>query len=128
MTSAKILVVEAEPDLLNGIRDILVLEDYSVETAADGLIALDILENCGEDLPQVILSDWMLPRLDGMQLLQRVRERAEWNSIAFLLITANADSEFLRRAGDLGVTGVLIAPFDVEELLMEINQALGDAF
>ena len=122
MTKGNILIVDDEPGLLEGIRDILELEDYATETAADGLIALDVLESCGGDLPDLILSDYMMPRLDGMELLQRVRERTEWNSIAFILMMARDETVNIRRAWDLGVKGVLTRPFDVEELLMEIHQ------
>ena len=124
MTKGKILVVEDEPNLLAGIRDILELEDYAVEIAADGLIALDVLERCGHDeLPDVIISDVLMPRLDGLQLLEDMRHRAEWDLIAFILMMDRGNKANYERARDLGVDGFLPKPFDPEEMLNEISKA-----
>jgi CheY-like chemotaxis protein len=121
MVKGNILVVEDESNLLAGIRDILELEDYAVEIAADGLIALDALESRGDDkLPDVIISDATMPRLDGLQLSENVRNRTEWDAIAFIIMSGEANRVNYEQARHLGVDAFLPKPFDPEEMLIEI--------
>jgi CheY-like chemotaxis protein len=90
MSRAKILVVEDDITLLAGVRDILILEDYEIHTATDGLEALEVLQQM--DLPpDLIVSDIMMPHMDGIEFLAKVRQVDEYISIPFIFLTAKGE-------------------------------------
>lgn len=121
----KLLVVEDEPNLLLGIRDILILEHYEVVTASNGKKALDVLQGFGDDeLPDLILSDIMMPFMNGIELLQEVRKRGEWLTIPFIFLTAKGEKEDVKMGKMVGVDDYLIKPFDADELLVAVEAKL----
>ncbi len=101
--------------LLNnmGIKDIL--------EAADGEIALRILQENKIDL---ILSDWNMPKMSGIELLRRVREDILLQNIPFVMISAEATSENLAQAIRLHVTQYLIKPVSAAQLEQKIYPLL----
>ena len=70
--TATLLVVEDDVHLLQGIRDILEIEGYSVVTASSGVDGLNVLEDLPRP-PDLIISDIMMPRMDGYQFFEAVR-------------------------------------------------------
>ncbi|MEM6527774.1 MAG: response regulator, partial [Chloroflexota bacterium] len=90
MSRGKILIVEDDANLLAGIRDILQLENYTVLTATDGEAGLAVLED-EEYPPDLIVSDIMMPRMDGIQFLMKVREIDRFVSIPFIYLTAKGE-------------------------------------
>ena len=125
MTKAKLLVVEDEPNLLLGIRDILILEHYEVVTASNGKKALEVLQEFGDDeLPDLILSDIMMPFMNGIELLQEVRKRVEWVTIPFIFLTAKGEKDDVKMGKMVGVDDYLIKPFDADELLVAVEAKL----
>ena len=82
-----ILVADDQQDLLAMISLTLQAADYTVIAAGDGLDALAILKSQAVDL---ILADIAMPRMNGYQLYQRVRENADWHMIPFIFLTARA--------------------------------------
>ncbi|MDH4320360.1 MAG: response regulator [Desulfobulbaceae bacterium] len=101
--------------LLNnmGIKDIL--------EAADGEIALQILQQNKIDL---ILSDWNMPKMSGIELLRRVREDILLQNIPFVMISAEATSENLAQAIRLHVSQYLIKPVSAAQLEQKIYPLL----
>src|SRR6266536_5882086 len=79
---AKVLVVEDDIHLLEGIRDILELDGYSVLTAENGSNGIEVLNNQAAP-PDLIVSDIMMPKMDGIQFLKEVRKENRWFSIPF---------------------------------------------
>ena len=116
-----LLVVEDEPNLLQGIRDILQLDGYEVITASHGKQALDVLQSAGEDLPDLIVSDIMMPFMNGIELLQHVRNEKKWKLIPFLFLTARGEMEDVRQGKRLGADDHLIKPFDADDLLVAVR-------
>ncbi|MFN8531190.1 MAG: hybrid sensor histidine kinase/response regulator [Anaerolineae bacterium] len=123
MARAKILIVEDDINLLEGIRTVLELEKYTVLTAENGEQALHLLSGQPE-LPDLIVSDIMMPRMDGLQLLTEVRSRAEWLSIPFIFLTARNEKADVTRGKRLGVDDYLVKPFDADDLLIAIESRL----
>ncbi len=121
---ATLLVVEDDAHLLWGIRDILRLDKYDVYTAQDGNEALTILNDDEKTLPDLIVSDIMMPHMDGLTLLDEVRKVQEWIHIPFIFLTARGEKEDVKRGKERGVDDYIIKPFDPEDLTVAIKSRL----
>ena len=118
---ASILVVDDEPDLLNHIGLALEAEGYRVLKANDGLEALDRLQCEPVDL---IVADIAMPRMNGYQLYERVREQQEWTMIPFLFLTARTLDSDIQFGKALGVDDYLTKPIRAAELLATVRGKL----
>ena len=114
-----LLLVEDDRDMSDYIKGIL-SSDYNLLIAENGKEALNIMEN---NHPDIVLSDVMMPEMDGLQLLQKVRERAL--DIPFIMLTARADAPDRLAALTLGVDDYLTKPFLAEELTTRIRNLIG---
>jgi two-component system OmpR family response regulator len=121
----KLLVVEDEPDLLKGLLRALRREGYAVDSAADGEEGLYKAENTDYD---AIVLDIMLPRVDGWELLARLRQS---KATPVLMLTARNTTTDRVRGLDTGADDYLGKPFDNTELLARlralIRRAAGQA-
>jgi two-component system OmpR family response regulator len=121
----RILVVEDEPRLLRSLAKALREEGYAVDTADAGDDGLYKAENCDYD---AIVLDIMLPRLDGWQLLERLRHGKQ---TPVLMLTARDATRDRVRGLDTGADDYLVKPFDLTELLARlralIRRAAGQA-
>jgi signal transduction histidine kinase len=123
MTKAPILVVEDDINLLEGIRTVLELEGYRVLTAENGEHALGVLRNATQ-LPELVVSDIMMPHMDGIQLLEEIRKMPGWLAIPFIFLTARSEKGDIQRGKQLGVDDYLIKPFDADDLLIAVESRL----
>jgi len=124
MPKARLLVVEDEPNLLLGIRDILKLDGYEVITAQNGREALEALHAIDGQLPDLIVSDIMMPQLDGIELLEEVRKHDNWVAIPFIFLTAKGEKSDVQRGKIMGVDDYLTKPFDADDLLVAVDARL----
>ncbi|MCL4252496.1 MAG: response regulator [Anaerolineae bacterium] len=124
MSKAKLLVVEDEHNLLLGIRDILELDEYRVMMASNGQQALEVLRSHASDLPDLILSDIMMPYMDGIEFLKEVRKNEAWVKIPFIFLTAKGAKNDVQQGKMLGVDDYLIKPFDADDLLVAVESRL----
>jgi len=106
----RLLVVEDEPDLLNGLARTLRRAGYAVDLAADGEEGLEKAVDTDYD---AIVLDVMLPRIDGWELLARLRRK---KSTPVLMLTARDRTSDRVRGLDLGADDYLVKPFDATEL------------
>lgn len=118
-----ILVVENDKHLLNGIREVLERESYQVITAENGQEALNALQRT-ERPPDLIVSDIMMPVMDGYTFLQEVRAEREWIDIPIIFLTARTERADVNKGRRLGVDDYLLKPFIPEELLIAVNAKL----
>ena len=124
MYKQRVLVVEDDLHLLSGIRDILELEEYSVLTAKNGQDGLTVLQADPENPPDVIVSDIMMPQMDGFEFLERVREEDKWVMVPFIFLTAKGERTDQHRGRRLGADIYLTKPFDAEDLLVAVSSVL----
>jgi len=120
---ARLLVVEDEVNLLEGIRTVLELDGYDVVTAENGAQALKQLRS-GHPPPELIVSDIMMPVMSGIELLKEVRKNPDWIAIPFIFLTARSEKADVRRGKQLGVDDYLIKPFDAPDLLIAVESRL----
>lgn len=124
MRGQHILVVEDHKSMSRAIKGILESEGYTVSTATDGVEALEMMD---EIMPDLILADIMMPRMDGYTLYQRVRERPEWIPIPFVFLTAKSEREDKLKGKELGAEDYITKPFDADELIISVRSRLGRA-
>jgi DNA-binding NtrC family response regulator len=117
---AAILLIDDEDDVLSMMRDVLIEEGYAPETLSDGAEALAQLEARRFD---VVVSDIMMPRLNGMRLLEAVkRTHAE---VKVILVTGYATRELAAEALEKGASRLLEKPFTTEQFVSAVRDALG---
>src|SRR5262250_3341407 len=116
--ASKILIVDDEPFNLDLLEQELADQGYTIERANDGVEALEKLEAFG---PDVILLDYMMPRMTGLEVLQRLREDKKHKHIPVILLTAKATQEDKVRGLDAGADDYVIKPFDSFELLARVR-------
>jgi DNA-binding response OmpR family regulator len=121
-TGSVVLIVEDDPEISNLLRELLELEGYSVESAADGAAGLARVEAGGIDL---LLLDLMLPKLDGLELCRRARAQTGDVYLPIIMLTGLTD-EAQRHAGFVcGADDYVTKPFNVDELLDRVRVWLG---
>jgi adenylate cyclase len=114
----KILIVDDEPFNLDLLEQELQDQNYTIERANDGTEALDKVPSF---LPDLILLDYMMPKMNGLEVLRRLREDAQYKSIPVILLTAKATQEDKVRGLDAGADDYVIKPFDSFELLARVR-------
>ncbi|GAB4047805.1 ATP-binding protein [Spirosoma litoris] len=119
-----ILIVEDHVDMLLYIQ-MLLSPHYELLIARNGRQALDLLHQLSTDhLPDLIVSDIMMPEIDGMALVNALREHATFAHVPIILLTARVDLETRLQALRLGIADYLTKPFNEMELLVRIQQLL----
>ena len=116
-----VLVVEDEEALSTLLRYNLEQEGYNVVTTADGEEA-DMLVR--ESEPDLVLLDWMLPGLSGIELCRRFRSRAETRNLPIVMITARGEEADRIRGLDTGADDYITKPFSTTELMARIRAVL----
>jgi two-component system phosphate regulon response regulator PhoB len=119
--SPSILIVEDEADLVVLLRYNLEAEGFAVVTAASGDEAV---ERIRDGVPDLILLDWMLPGLSGIELCRRWRARPETAQVPIIMITARGEEEERVRGLATGADDYVVKPFSVPELLARIQALL----
>ncbi len=113
-----ILVADDDPQLLRLETRNLELEGYAVRSASDGEQALQQIE---QQVPDLVLLDVMMPKLDGFTVCQRVRT---FSAVPIIMVTARGQDQEKVRGLDLGADDYLTKPFNVEELLARVRAVL----
>src|ERR1044071_9627512 len=119
--NARILVVEDEAPLTELLRYNLAAEGYEVETAARGDDADTMLKEASPDL---VVLDWMLPGLSGIELCRRLRARPETRSLPIIMLTARGEESERVRGLATGADDYIVKPFSVPELVARVHALL----
>ena len=116
-----ILIVDDNPQLIDGVKLTLEMEGFQVLTASTGQEALTVLERITPDL---ILADIMMPELDGYQLYEAVHAEERWVQVPFVFLTAKTSSADIRRGKEMGADDYLTKPFAVDDLVAAVRGRL----
>ena len=117
---SRVLLVDDEPAILNGLKRQLTAQGYEVRTAASGTEALQEIE---KNPPELILLDLMMPGMDGLEVTYQVRLRLR-NNVPIIVLSAREEEQKKVEALDLGADDYLTKPFGLDELLARIRVAL----
>jgi two-component system, OmpR family, phosphate regulon response regulator PhoB len=115
------LLVEDESALVELIRYNLEKEGYEIATATDGEEALVMID---ERLPDILLLDWMLPKLAGIEVCRRLRSRPSTRNLPIIMLTAKAEETDRIRGLDTGADDYLTKPFSISELTARIRAVM----
>ena len=113
-----ILIIEDNKDVRENTADILRLEGYTVSTAENGKIGVDVARKL---LPDIIVCDIMMPELDGYEVLQMLNKNNKTASIPFIFLTAKTEKIDMRKGMNMGADDYLTKPFTDKELLEAIQ-------
>ena len=121
MTTQKILVVDDDSTSRRLMSHILNREGYDVATASDGVEALELM---ADDPAEILITDRMMPNMDGVELLKAVRQSPIYGHIPVIIVTANSDARDQPEAEAAGATAFLTKPVGSTELLATVQRAL----
>ncbi len=119
--NARILVVEDEEPISALLEYNLGKEGFDVSICADGEDAMMTIEH---DKPDLVLLDWMLPGISGLEICRRVRARTELRDTPVIMLTARGEEEDRVRGLDIGADDYLTKPFSVPELTARVRALL----
>jgi signal transduction histidine kinase/DNA-binding response OmpR family regulator/streptogramin lyase len=121
-----LLLVEDNPSLQDYLRTIL-SPSCNLVQAANGKLALEQLELAGNALPDLVISDVMMPEMDGFQLLEALKAHPRYGHLPIIMLTARAGLEDKLKALRMGVDDYLTKPFEEAELLTRVANLLRNA-
>ena len=116
-----VLVVEDEDSLATLLQYNLQKEGYDVAVAGDGEEALMLVD---ERLPDLIVLDWMLPKVSGIEVCRRLRQRNETRNVPVVMLTARGEETDRVRGLDTGADDYVVKPFSMTELTARIRAVL----
>jgi len=116
-----VLIVEDEAPLLTLLRYNLEKQGFRVDEAADGQEAL---LRVAEARPDIMLLDWMLPALSGIEVCRQLRRRAETRDLPIIMVTARTEDQDAVRALDIGADDYIAKPFAIEHVIARIRALL----
>ena len=125
MDKSKVLVVDDEPQITRVLRTVLTSQGYQVKTAAEGEAAL---ANFSEWRPELVITDLVMPHMDGVELCRRIRAVS---SVPIIVLSVKGEERSKVDALDSGADDYVTKPFGMDELLARVRAALrrsgGDA-
>ena len=123
--SMSVLVVDDYKTMLRILRNLLKQIDFhNVDDASDGMEALTKLRAGQFGL---VISDWNMEPMTGLQLLQQVRADSRLKATPFIMVTAESKTENVIAAKQAGVSNYIVKPFNAETLREKIEKVLGHA-
>jgi DNA-binding response OmpR family regulator len=122
MMGRTVLIVDDETNIVISLEYLLRREGYEVLVARDGQEALDTIARTPPDL---VLLDVMLPRLNGFQVCQKLRENPAWAGVRVLMLTAKGREAEVSKGLALGADAYVTKPFSTRELLARVRALVG---
>ena len=115
----KIIIVDDEPNIVMTLEYAFKKQDFEVYIARDGSEAIEILETV---VPDVIMLDIMMPKVDGYQTLQIIKENEKLEHTKVVFLTAKNKASDIEKGLKLGADKYLTKPFSVKKIVSEINE------
>jgi len=123
MKKASLLLAEDNPDMRSLLKWLLESEGFSVIAAEDGKNALQVLDQIR---PDVILTDLMMPGMDGVELIKRIRKISDLADTPIIAMTAYGTG-YMTLANSAGANAAVRKPEDLDSLVNTINEVLANA-
>ena len=115
------LIVEDEKSLLELLKFNFVKDGFAIDTATDGETAL---EKILYKAPDILILDWMLPKLSGIELCRRIRKNKELKNLPIIMLTARGEEEDRLKGLETGADDYITKPFSVNELMARVKAVL----
>ncbi len=116
--NTRILVVDDEPLYLRLLKVNLELEGYQIITASDGIEALEVVS---QNMPDLIILDVVMPKLDGITVMQRIRQ---FSNVPIILLTALGEEQDRVKGLNIGADDYVVKPFSATELVARVRAVL----
>ncbi len=117
----KIILIEDDKDLQEIIKYNFSKEKYDVVLCSDGEEALDLIKH---EMPDLVILDWMLPNLSGVEILRQIRASKNLKKIPIIMLTARTEESDKLRAFDTGADDYITKPFSNSELIARTKALL----
>lgn len=122
---SKILIVDDEEAIVRMLKFALSKEGFSIVTAGNGREGLQAAQN---ERPGLIISDIMMPEMDGLEMCRQIREMPELSNVPFIFLTAKADMSTRIKGLQLGADDFIVKPIDFKKLMKQVRQMLSYDF
>ena len=119
--ATSVLIVEDEPEIREMLNFSLTRASFTVIEAATGEMALQRLDT---DLPDILIVDWMLPGMSGVELAKRIRRDELTSALPFLMLTARSEETDVLKSFESGIDDYMSKPFSPKELVARIKALL----
>ena len=121
MTSINVLIADDEPNQLELVKFNLQQANFNVTTAEDGEQAVTIAE---ETIPDIIILDWMMPYMSGIEVCRELRSRSSTREIPIIMLSAKGEDGDRTLGLDIGADDYITKPFSPKELMARIRAVL----
>ncbi|MCS7165051.1 MAG: response regulator [Candidatus Calescibacterium sp.] len=121
----KIMIVDDDPNIVELVTRILDLEGYQSIGTSNPKDALEILDKYWKDI-SIIICDYMMPEMDGLELVKKVRKNPLYNDIKIIMLTAIDTYDIIRQSMLMGIKDYIIKPFDPQEVINAIERIKED--
>jgi diguanylate cyclase (GGDEF)-like protein len=115
----KVMIVEDEPISRRILENFLIECGYEVLSGSDGMEALEIIRS--PDAPRLVISDWMMPNMNGVELCEKIRGMEKDQYTYFILLTTKAEKRDIIKGLESGADDFIVKPFDREELKYRVK-------
>lgn len=119
----KILIADDEPNIVISLEFLMQQSGYEVATARDGE---DAMQKIASFQPDLVLLDIMLPKLNGFEVCQRIRENGEWSRIKIIMLSAKGREIEVSKGIALGADAYVTKPFSTKDLIAQVQRLLVD--
>ncbi|MFH2204149.1 MAG: response regulator transcription factor [Elusimicrobiota bacterium] len=117
----RIVVIDDDEDFRLTIKDILEKAGYEVRLAGDGVTGLNLIL---ESKPALVLADWVMPVMDGLQFVESLRASEQVGDVPVIMLTVKRSSKERDQALAAGAADYIMKPFETENLLERVRAAI----
>ena len=117
--ATRVLIAEDEPHIVESLSFVLSRSGFEVSSVLDGEAAMQRLRS---DPPDMMILDVMLPKLNGFEVLKRVKSDPTLRSIPVIILTAKGQAQDRRMAEEIGVDGFMTKPFSNQDIVDEVRR------
>jgi DNA-binding response OmpR family regulator len=122
--SKTILIVDDEAYIVTSLEYVMQSAGFEVAVAYDGEEAL---EKVAENVPALVILDLMMPKLDGFEVCQKIRENPLWKDIRIIILTAKGRDTERKKGMSLGADDYMTKPFSTRDILNRVKELLAES-